>query len=138
MKHQCGMGRETLRQLNSTLSGLSKRAGYDITVEDLLHQWEKFVEDVEAGYDDSIYEYANDLGTRSLLNEIVAAKPDHLTASLKNWLLPLDQRFFDATTEALRAVPGTAPTSESLWCTRIPKMMSDELRRDLFGAGLIK
>ncbi len=42
------------------------------TLGSLLQDWQRFVTAVERGYDDSIYEYTNDLSVRDRLERVVA------------------------------------------------------------------
>jgi hypothetical protein len=48
---------------------MSDTAGRGQTVRQLLRRWASFVRQVETGYDDTIYDYTNDLSVRDLLEE---------------------------------------------------------------------
>ena len=68
----------------------------------LLRRWSELVTQVERGYDDSIYEYTNDLAVRGRLDEVVAAAGPGLRAKLEGALAEDDRRFTAATEEAAR------------------------------------
>ena len=59
-----------LQQLELTTRMFSERAKFRIDLSYLLNSWSKFVHRVERGFDDTIYDYRNDLDTRDLLDEI--------------------------------------------------------------------
>jgi hypothetical protein len=123
--------------LRSALQKSSERAGYPISLENLLERWKRFVSEVEQGYGDSIYEYANDLAVRNLLKNIETDAPANLRASLAAYLAPLDRRFFDATRPVRRTIPGLAQQSDAPWSVRIPKKADGELLDDLRSHRLI-
>jgi hypothetical protein len=123
--------------LQSALRQLSESAGYRISLDNLLDQWNRFVGEVEEGYRDSIYEYANDLSVRNLLHEIETDAPGNLQVSLSAYLAPLDRRFFDATRAVGKPMPGLAQKSNAPWSERIPKNPTGELLDDLHSHGLI-
>ncbi len=52
--------------LEGALQRLSRRAGYPMSLQQLLQRWQHFVVRVEQGYADSIYEYTNELSVRDL------------------------------------------------------------------------
>jgi hypothetical protein len=58
------------RALSEILADLSQRAKYEVSLDRLLSNWVRFVDEVEQGYQDSIYEYTNDLSNRDTLEEI--------------------------------------------------------------------
>src|SRR5215212_7164636 len=113
--------------LQTALQEFSEAAGYRISLDDLLERWKRFVGEVEQGYGDSIYEYANDVAVRSLLMKIAAGAPANLRTSLAAYLAPLDRRFFEATVAAEKTIPGLAQQSDAPWSVRIPKKADGEL-----------
>jgi hypothetical protein len=82
----------------------------------LLRDWGAFVAAVERGYDDSIYEYTNDLSVR-----------DRLAGSDDPRVAELDRRFEAATAEA--AAP-LAPR-DGWWWRRVPRRLVGDLADDL-------
>jgi hypothetical protein len=94
----------------------------------LLQAWQRFVTAVERGYDDSIYEYTNDLSVRDRLERVVAAASPGLRAQLEQALAPDDRRFEAATEEAARPLGSTYTT---WWWQRVPARPGDELAQDL-------
>ena len=91
----------------------------------LVRRWRELVTQVERGYDDSIYEYTNDLAVRGRLDEVVAAAGPGLRAKLEGALAEDDRRFMAATEEAAR------PLGRSPWAHRVPTRRVGELADDL-------
>ena len=84
---------------------------------------------VERGYDDSIYEYTNDLFVRKRLDEVVAGASPGLRAQLERAVAEDDRRFIAATEEAAR------PLGKSRWAHRVPTRRVGELPEDLDALG---
>lgn len=127
----------SVEYLQTTLEQLSETAGYRMSLENLLDRWRRFVSDVERGYSESIYEYANDLCIRNLLKVIEANAPLSLRTLLASHLAPLDYRFFEATHAVTKAIPGLVKQPDTPWSVRIPNRVSGELLDDLRAQGLM-
>jgi hypothetical protein len=95
----------------------------------LLQDWSRFVTEVERGYDDSIYEYTNDLSVRARLDRVIAGASAGLRAQLERALAEDDRRFAAATEEAAR------PLGSSRWAQRVPTRRTGELAEDLAALG---
>ncbi len=118
---------------------LSERAGYSLTLSQLFQRWREFVTQVEQGYQDSIYEYTNDLSVRDLLEEILQEVPPSLREKLASWIRPWDARFDNATTRLERAIfSNLAPKPCAWWWFRMPKRLDKELESDLRAAGVLR
>ena len=63
------------------------------TLGSLLQEWGHFVTAVERGYDDSIYEYTNDLSVRDRLERSRRRREPGLRAQLEQALAADDRRF---------------------------------------------
>ena len=98
------------------------------TLGSLLQEWGHFVTAVERGYDDSIYEYTNDLSVRDRLERIVTGASPGLRAQLEGALAADDGRFEAATEEAARPLAATYTT---WWWRRVPRRRAGELADDL-------
>ena len=96
----------------------------------LLNGWSRFVTAVERGYDDSIYEYENDLSVRKRLDDVVDGAGPGLRAKLEAVLAADDRRFEAATEVAAR------PLGTSRWAHRVPTRRVGELAEDLDSLGL--
>ena len=95
-----------------------------------LHRWSHFVTQVERGYDDSIYEYTNDLSVRDRLERVIEGAGPGLRARLAGRVVDADRRFEEATEETTRPLgefSGTAPH----WWRRVPRRRVGELAEDL-------
>lgn len=80
--------------LQKILKAQSERAQKPITLNKLVNEWVNFVATIERGYNESIYEYLNDLSTRDLLQEILDNVDPTLVAKLMTVIEPSDRRFF--------------------------------------------
>jgi hypothetical protein len=100
----------------------------------LLQGWSRFVTEVERGYDDSIYEYTNDLSVRDRLERVVAGASPGLRDQLERAVAEDDRRFTAATEEAARSLGATRPT----WgWRRVPVRRVGELADDLESLGYL-
>jgi hypothetical protein len=96
--------------------------------DDSLHAWAAFVTQVERGYDDSIYEYTNDLTVRDRLERVVQGASPGLQAKLHARLADDDARFEQATEDSARPLAADRP---GWWWRRVPRRRSGELAEDL-------
>jgi len=118
--------------LNAVLQKLSARARHTLTLSGLLQRWQDFVLQIEQGYQDSIYEYTNDLSVRDLLEEVLKEVPQTLQKELTQLIRPWDARFDNATKKTRRPVlPHIGQESLSWWWFRVPKHLGEELEADL-------
>ncbi|NPA06271.1 MAG: hypothetical protein GXO54_02580 [Chloroflexi bacterium] len=125
---------DALKQIEQRLS---KRARYELTLNRLLQQWRALVTQVEQGYQDSIYEYTNDLSARDLLEEILQEVPPSLREQVASWLRPWDARFDRATEKLDRPIlANLEPAAAAWWWFRVPKKLGKELDDDLRAEGL--
>jgi hypothetical protein len=115
--------RDELAHLLATHAGESLGA--------MLGRWSAFVAAVERGYDDSIYEYTNDLSVRDRLERLAAGAGTALRAKLADALAEPDRRFEAATEEAGRPLA----ESEAPWWRRVPRRRVGELAEDLTSLG---
>ena len=106
---------------------LARLLGRD-TLGALLRGWSDLVTQVERGYDDSIYEYTNDLSVRDRLERVVTGASPGLRAQLEGALAADDGRFEAATEEAARPLAATYTT---WWWRRVPRRRVGELADDL-------
>ena len=114
---------EEREQLGRVLAELATRTGREDSLGAMLGRWRDFVTTVERGYDDSIYEYTNDLSVRDRLERLVQGA-----------IAEDDRRFEAATQEAdrpLGAFTEEAPT----WWRRVPRRRVGELAEDLDSPG---
>jgi hypothetical protein len=117
-------------ELELLLASMSRKANYSITLSSLLDNWENFVSEVEEGYNDSIYEYTNDLSARNLLQLLVENSSLAFRNKLIGVLQGLDERFKQATEESNYLVLNIQKKSQGWWWFRIPIKMGPELKND--------
>ncbi len=112
-----------------------------VTLQSLLASWQGLVEEVERGYTDSVYEYANDVDSRKILERVATAARPELADTLRQWLRPWDERYSAATVRARKPFHGHAepdhPYAASEWHWRIPRRLEGELEADLRAMGVI-
>ena len=125
--------REELARLLAELAG---RTGREDSLGAMLGRWSAFVATVERGYEDSIYEYTNDLSVRDRLEGVVAGAGPALRAKLHGALADDDRRFAAATEEAGRPLGEFAAGAPSWW-RRVPRRRAGELAEDLDALGYL-
>jgi len=117
--------------LEPILASMSQKANRTLTLPLLMERWKNFVDEVEAGYDDCIYEYTNDLTVRDLLQIVLDNSPltlrDKLIGALQIW----DQRFDAATEISARSVLPDKGKTQAWWWFRVPIRPGAELKNDL-------
>lgn len=124
----------------SELESLLRQTAAESTqrsLNELLGHWSDFVRAVERGYDDSVYEYTNDLSVRDRLEKLVAAASPTLRQKLESVIAPVDERFAVATEPAARSLSETVGNVASWW-RRVPKLRVGELADDLEAMGNVE
>jgi len=133
---EAALRRDGARELQLLVEEQRPQMGFadHVTADRLIEGWEWLVDEVEAGYDDIVEEYANDLSTRDILDRLLAVASPALARTLRNWVEALDRRFFAATTEASEPFHGaadpTSPYAASRWHWRVPKKLVGALAED--------
>jgi hypothetical protein len=125
--------REELARL---LAALAARPGREDSLDAMLGRWSAFVTTVERGYEDSIYEYTNDLSVRDRLEGVAAGAGPALRAKLHGALAEDDCRFAAATQEVDRALGEFAERAPSWW-RRVPRLRVGDLADDLDALGYL-
>ncbi len=121
------------------LEALSERSRQPLTLSGLISRWEGFATQVQEGYDDSIYEYTNDLSIRDLLQEISDACNAPLREKILRSLDYYDEHFRKATTEAARPFVTQSERKRNWWWrSRVPVKLHPELEADLRSEGLLE
>jgi len=128
---------EEAQELRGLLSALSDRAQRQVSLNELIGSWNQFVARVERGYEDSIYDYTNDLSVRDQLKEVLSKTSTRLHEKLTAQVEPLDQRFLDATHQIERPLLRPLNEETGFWWFRIPRALGGELEDDLRSDGLI-
>ena len=100
-----------------------------------IGRWQRFVGEVEVGYDDSIYDFEYQLDGRSVLQYVIERVPADIGAALTHDLSESDQRFKLATTEIGEPIRDRG--HGQWWWVRIPRVLLPELADDLRVDGLI-
>jgi hypothetical protein len=107
----------------------TRREGGPYTPTGVVEQWEQIVSMIEAGYDDSIYEYDNDLSVRNLLAELLE-DPLIQAHAESAWVTET----VDALDKRLRAVMTDQPIRDvqgPWWRSHLPIIASAEFADDL-------
>lgn len=91
----------------------------------LLADWALFVHRVAQGYDDTIYDYINELEVRAILYSISSKLTDEGKSKLQDAIHKADAQYRDATVEVKSALQAEA-VPEQWWWYRLPKdLLSD-------------
>ena len=136
MSARLDLTEEEREELAHLLAELAARTGREDSLNAMLGRWSAFVTTVERGYDDSIYEYTNDLSVRDRLEGVAAGAGPALRAKLHGALADDDRRFAAATQEADRALGEFAGEAPSWW-RRVPRRRVGELAEDLDALGYL-
>jgi hypothetical protein len=119
--------------LEPILEKMSQESRQKMTLNKLFEDWSKFVTSVEKGYDDSIYEYTNDLSIRNIIQRVLDACPENAYTKLLRELEPLDNRLRSAT----REIDKPLLPDQNWWWHRIPLELTNDLREDLISEGFL-
>jgi hypothetical protein len=122
------------QELARLLAELAQRSGREDSLDAMLCRWSDFVTRVQRGYDDSIYEYTNDLSVRDRLERIVQGAGPRLRARLEGCLADDDRRFEAATEQSARPLGEARPP----WWRRVPRRRAGELAEDLESLGYLR
>jgi hypothetical protein len=136
MSARLDLTREEREELARLLAELAERTGREDSLDAMLGRWSALVSTVERGYEDSIYEYTNDLSVRDRLESVAAGAGPALRAKLRGVLADDDRRFEAATEEAARALGEFAGGAPSWW-RRMPRRRVGELAEDLDSLGYL-
>ena len=136
MSADLDLKQEEREELARRLAELAARTGREDSLGAMLGRWSAFVTTVERGYEDSIYEYTNDLSVRDRLEGVAAGAGPALRAKLHGALADEDRRFAAATQEADRALGEFAQEAPSWW-RRVPRRRVSELAEDLDALGYL-
>jgi hypothetical protein len=128
---------EAVAELEETVAELrrSQRLAAHVTFKGLLGGWEELVTEVETGYELPVYEYANDVSSRDILDRVIARATPELGEMLTAWLAPLDARFEAATVKSTSPFHGRGE-SVARWYWRIPRKPVGYLKADLEALGI--
>lgn len=138
MAHSLLLNDEERRTVETVLKTLSNKSQKTITLDSLITSWSNFIRVVERGYDDSIYEYTNDLSVRDTLDRIIRELPESIGNKITELLQSLDARYNEATREVKKALAPGVKLDASSWWFRIPKKLCRELEDDLRSEGLLE
>lgn len=125
------------RELARLLAELAERSGRADSLDAMLRRWSDFVTQVARGYDDSIYEYTNDLSVRDRLERVVQGAGPGLRAKLEGGLAEGDRRFEATTEESARPLGEFGEASPPWWWRRVPRPRTGELAEDLESLGYL-
>jgi len=107
-----------------------------VTPSSLIAAWRDFVSEVEHGYEQPSYEYANELGARDVIESMLRCAPKELRERLAAAIAPLDSRFTEATRKVERCLAADC-TDRHSWWFRVPLRLEAALREDLIAFGVI-
>lgn len=104
-----------------------------------LEKWKDFVSSIERGYDDSIYEYTNDLCIRDRLQKMVNCSSQPGKNGLFILIKDVDDLYINVTLEIESPIlPERGIIPMGWWWFRIPKKLKGELKDDLINSHIIQ
>ena len=126
------LSEEERESVSSALAQVGARTGRAFTLESLVDRWHATVAEVEAGYSLTGYDYADDLGTRDLIEEILTmVVPSVRDKVVTESLGTADHRFLEATRELGRSLTLGGKARNGWWWKRAPKDLTGELAADI-------
>lgn len=110
--------------------GEQRRAAFNL--EEYFNKWNRLVDETQKGYRLGIYDYANDLSSRDVLERFKQSLSGELQDKFAFAIAPLDDSFRKATNETDVPLAGGPISNAKLpwWWHRIPKKLLDELNED--------
>jgi hypothetical protein len=108
--------------LNSITAKIRKEWGFaeSFGPAGIMEKWQKFVRQVEDGYQLSIHDFTHELSLRDTLEEIKNAVPSRLGQEIEATLRPWDERFYSATRFSSKPIDFAADEGLAEWWFRIP------------------
>jgi hypothetical protein len=103
----------------------------------LLDRWERFVEEVETGFQHRLDEYTYELSLRDEIETIIRTVPQRLGNEIRRHVALFDHRFRFATEAVAKPLLPSVDSPDKYWWSRVPKLLHDELRDDLKADGVI-
>jgi hypothetical protein len=125
--------------LKTALQEIQRRtsARQSVTLDRLIQKWSTFVKEVEDGYKLSIYDYANDLCTRDVLDDLIELVPETVRDDIRATLASWDDRYRLATKHSSAPLlPGDDIAGRARWY-RVPRVLTGELKDDLISEGVV-
>lgn len=125
-------------EVRTHLQRLSSRPGSVPSITRLLSDWREFVDNVERGYQLTVYDYTNDLSVRTILHQLLSVVSDDLRTKLENALRSDDDRLRRVTRLGKKPLVGQEEGGGQMWWRfRVPWRMGSELERDLRSRGFL-
>ena len=100
-----------------------------LSINEVVGEWESLVRSVEQGYGMTIDDFTNDVSIRRWPEEASPLLTPRVRQSMEERLGPLDARFRGATFQAPRRLPGAG--ADFWWETRLPRRLVGELAEDV-------
>lgn len=124
--------------LEKVLSGIGPENLPEKTLHGLINDWIRLIDEIERGYQFTIYDYTNDLSIRDFLEKIKTILSNDGQTKISELIKPIDEKFLAVTRVVNR------PLLESLndehqpfWWYRIPKRLEGDLEQDLHNEGFL-
>ncbi len=113
------------RVIDAVVASLSKNDKFPVSLDYLLQGWRDFVIEIDQGYDNTIFDYTNNLSGRDLLERLLHQVPQALHSKLFAIIRPLDSQFIAGTREIQEPLLPALNEMEKLgyWWYRVPKKL---------------
>jgi hypothetical protein len=116
------------------LAELSEASQHRQSLNRLISRWKNFSASVAKGYNDTIYDYENDLSIRDILDKIM----EKLSESGKNEVamhIEHADKSFVSSTRSIALPSHKIYDEDKWWQSRVPLYLSDELKQEFIDAG---
>lgn len=134
---EAAFNRDDEIRVRAILELLSEKSKFQQTLGHLVTQWRRFVESIELGYNQTLYDYENSLSIRNNLSRIEIELSQEGRVIIRNIIDPLDSRFLDATIQISNPIRNDYATTTNWWWYRIPNVISGTLEEDLRVGGFL-
>jgi hypothetical protein len=93
---------------------------------EVIERWQRFVEQVEQGYELSLHDYTMELGLRDSLEEVKRSLPARLSGELNQSLTSFDQRLRFVTEPAPKPLAPGVSSEDRWWWFALPRKANVE------------
>lgn len=135
-KNRYNFNQRDQEAVDAVLGKYSLASRFPIDFGLLVQRWTSFVRNVELGYTRSIYEYLNDLSSRSILAKVEEELSPDGQQEFQSIIAPLDVRFKEVTKIISKQVTASANDTQ-WWKFRLPLELKPLLKKGFEEQGVL-
>ncbi len=128
------ISKQEFLELDKVLEDISSFTGQKITLNNLVNEWENFVNKCELGYRECFEEYINDISIREILFEITEKTGETLSNKILELINPIDKKFLSVTNSIEKSLITLSTPKKKIHdflYLRIPKNLTGDLKEDI-------